>query len=383
MITDSRLMRILDRYVLAKFLLPFIYCFFGFIAIWFIFDLSDNLQDFLSGKASFGMLLTYYYSQVPQIILISLPIGMLLALLYSLTAMSRSNEIISMLGAGVSVSRILVPLYLVGLVLVALCTWCNYESAPHAEMVKKQILDEIKRGRKTEPGITGHLYRNREDNRTWFMRRILPNKNVMRDLQILAQDKDGNIVEEWLAQSAEYNSETKEWVLLIARHIVQTPDGDIVSNEMKEQITIPGWRETPWRIASSIWNSEYLSVDELRDYLSYNADQPANLLAPYRTHLEYRWALPWGCFIVVLLAAPMGIVFSRRGILGGVATAIGLFFCMFFMSMFFVALGKGNRVPPMVAAWTPIVVFFIIGVWLLWYRSTNRDIPKFKLPWTS
>ncbi|HRJ73972.1 MAG TPA: LptF/LptG family permease, partial [Terrimicrobiaceae bacterium] len=110
-------MRILDRYVLQKFLLPFIYCFFGFIAIWFIFDLSDNLQDFLQGKADLGVLLTYYKSQIPQIVVISLPIGTLLALLYSLTAMSRSNEIISMLGAGVSVTRILVPLFFVGLVL--------------------------------------------------------------------------------------------------------------------------------------------------------------------------------------------------------------------------------------------------------------------------
>ena len=50
-------MRILDRYVLQKFLLPFVYCFLGFIAIWFIFDLSDNLPDFLQGKAGFDVLL--------------------------------------------------------------------------------------------------------------------------------------------------------------------------------------------------------------------------------------------------------------------------------------------------------------------------------------
>ncbi len=388
MITDSRLMRILDRYVLAKFLLPFIYCFFGFVAIWFIFDLSDNLQDFLGAKTNtpmLPMLLTYYQSQIPQIILVSLPIGMLLALLYSLTAMSRTNEIISMLGAGVSVSRILVPLYLVGLLLVAVTTWCNYESAPHAEMIKKDILNEIKRGERREPGISGHLYRNREDKRTWFMRRILPNKNVMRDVQILLQDDEGNITKEWFAHAAEYNAETKDWVLLNAKYLELGPDGRPVNNtnEIKDQIVISGWRETPWRIGSSIWIPEYLSVDELRDYLSYNSDLPSNLLAPYRTHLQYRWAVPWSCFIVVLLAAPMGIVYSRRGILGGVAVAIGLFFSLVFVSNLFVALGKGSRVSPEVAAWAPVIFFCLIGVWLLWYRSTNRDLPKIKFPWTS
>jgi lipopolysaccharide export system permease protein len=181
-------MRILDRYVLQKFFLPFVYCVVGFIAIWFIFDLSDNLPDFLQGKVGFDVLLEYYRSQIPEIIVVSLPIGALLALLYSLTAMSRSNEIISMLGAGVSVTRVLVPLMLVGLVLVAVTAYFNYESAPHAAMIKKRMLRDIKRGKTTEVGLTGHLYRNREDFRTWFMRKIFADSQRLIDVQIVQQD---------------------------------------------------------------------------------------------------------------------------------------------------------------------------------------------------
>ncbi len=376
-------MRILDRYVLQKFLLPFIYCFFGFIAIWFIFDLSDNLQDFLQGKADLGVLLTYYKSQIPQIVVISLPIGTLLALLYSLTAMSRSNEIISMLGAGVSVTRILVPLFFVGLILVGITTLFNYESAPHAEMIKKQMLREIKQGKKMEPGINGHLFRNREDLRTWFMRKIQPNQNYLRDVQIIRQDDRGNILTEWYAYDAKYNFESKEWVLNAAKQVEIGPDGNILSTEYKDEIVIPGWRETPWRIASSVMKPEFLSVEELRDYLNYNGDFPEVLLAPYRTQLQYRWALPWVCFLVVLGAAPLGIVYSRRGILGGVAAAIGLFFFLVFVSSLFIALGKGSRVPPVVAAWGPLAGYLVIGLWLLWFRSTNRDLPKIKMPWMS
>ena len=97
------MMSILDCYVLKKFALPFVYCILGFIGIWFIFDLSDNLPDFLQGRATPDFLLAYYKSQIPEIIVISVPVATLLALLYSLTAMSRSNEIIAMLGAGRSV----------------------------------------------------------------------------------------------------------------------------------------------------------------------------------------------------------------------------------------------------------------------------------------
>ena len=157
-------------------------------------------------------------------------------------------------------------------------------------------------------------------------------------------------------------------------------NGDITKSEFKDTLNIDGWSETPWRILSSAMNPEFLSVSELRDYLRFNGDFPENRLAVYRTHLQYRWALPWFCLVVVFLAAPMGIVYSRRGIVGGVAVAIGLFFSMAFLSALFVAFGKGQRISPFTAAWVPVIFFFLIGLALVWYRSTNRDLPKLKIP---
>lgn len=376
-------MRILDRYVLQKFLLPFIYCFFGFIAIWFIFDLSDNLQDFLEGKVGFEALLAYYQSQIPEIIVFCLPIGVLLALLYSLTSMSRSNEIISMLGAGVSVVRVLAPLFAVGLLLVGVTTYFNYESAPHAAMTKKQMLREIKRGKKITTGIAGHLFRNRENARTWFIRRVTVEDLLLLDVQIMQENEANEIVQIWYAGRATFDPISKIWTLSRGKYVELSPEGKVTKSEFFETLDVPDWSETPWRIASSVMKPDFLSVDELNDYLRFNADFPAVRLAPYKTHQLYRWALPWQSLLVVLLAAPLGIVYSRRGILGSVAAAIGLYFALVFFGYLFIALGKGSRVPPLVAAWGPIGVFFFIGLWLLWYRSTNRDLPKLKLPWIS
>jgi len=373
-------MTILDRYVLQKFLVPFFYCLFGFIAIWFIFDLSDNLPDFIQGRASLSALAAYYSSQIPQIIVMSLPIAQLLSLLYALTSMSRSNEIISMLGAGLSVTRVLIPLIMVGLLLTAVSTYWNYEAAPHAAAAKKQMVRDIRRGKVTEAaGIGGHLFRNREDRRTWFMRDLIVSRNLLLDVQIMQQNENGDILQQWYARDVRYDATLKRWNLLQARYVEMNPDGEVTKSELHDAISLDGWSETPWRISSSVMNSEYLAVSELQDYLRYNSDFPEQRLAAYRTHLNYRWALPWGCFVVVFLAGPLGIVYSRRGILGCVAWAIGLFFSLVFLSSLFVALGKGGRVTPFTAAWGPLLFFFGIGLFLLWLRSTNRDVPKFKL----
>jgi LPS export ABC transporter permease LptG len=373
-------MSILDRYVLKKFLVPFTYCFMGFVGIWFIFDLADNLQDFIQGKASFDVLLDYYASQVPEIIVIALPLGTLLALLYSLAGMSRSNEIISMLGAGRSVVRILIPLMAVGVVLTGITAYFNYESAPQATGMKKSMVGDIKRGRKKERSISGHLFRNREEHRLWFASRLSLEHGTLQNLQIIQQDPEGNILEQWYAGEGVYDPSTKTWILKNARHVVFSADGDLERSEIQSRIALEGFSETPWRISSSRMNADYLSVPELEDYLKYNSDFPEARLAPYRTHLYYRWALPTVCFLVIFVAAPCGIVYSRRGVLGGVALAIGLFFSLVLVSSLFIALGKGSRISPFTAAWGPMIAFFVVGIYLLWMRSTNRDLPKLRIP---
>src|ERR1700676_1339329 len=99
-------MKLFDRYVIRNFFEPFLICFCGFIAIWLIIDLSDNGQDLVEAHASPTQVAGFYLTQLPYYAMMSLPIGMLLALLFSLSSMSRRNEIISMLTAGRSVFRV-------------------------------------------------------------------------------------------------------------------------------------------------------------------------------------------------------------------------------------------------------------------------------------
>ena len=122
-----------------------------------------------------------------------------------------------------------------------------------------------------------------------------------------------------------------------------------------------------------------MSVPELRDYLKFNSDFPETLLAPFATHLKYRMALPWTCLVIAFIAAPLGIGYSRRGLLSSVATAIILVFSMNFVTHLFLALGEGARIHAWMAAWTPNILFGALGLALLYYRATNREPPRLNL----
>lgn len=369
-------MQILDRYILVRVLQPFLYCVLGFVSIWLVFDLSENAPTFLENKAPVGRVVEFYVLRVPEIILMSLPVGLLLAILYTFTQMSRRNEIISILGSGRSVLRLLAPLLALGLLLTVVATALNYSAAPHAGAVKKDILQEISSGEDLErQAIRGHLFRNREDRRFWHIGRLNPSIERLASVMILQQDDAGRLQRNYYAETATYDHSTRTWRLDKGKVVDFTPEGDVADQRWFEILRMRNFSETPWRISSSVLDANFLSVPELREYLANNAHFTPARLAPYRTQLAYRWALPWGCLLAVLIAAPLGIIYSRRGLMGSITVAILLFFFLVLSSSIFLALGKGYRIDPVLAAWGPVVLFGGIGLLMLWMRSTNREVP--------
>jgi LPS export ABC transporter permease LptG len=372
-------MRILDRYVLRYFLQAYFYCIAGFVSIWFIFDISDNISTFLEERISRALILKYYLTQMPQILVMLLPVALLLALLFVLGRMSRSNEIVSMLTAGVSVPRIIAPLLAIGLLTTAGSTALNYSLAPHAEFARKKLLEDTQSHR-PQLALMAQIFRNRTDNRTWFIQMFRPGENKFVTLHIVQQDANDNITVNYIATSAVYHPETKAWELQQVKVVYYDAAGNVTRMiPYTESLMITDWSETPFRLSSANFRAEYLSVPELQEYLQFNSDFPPTLLAPFATHLQYRLALPWTCLVIALIAAPLGIGYSRRGILSSVAAAILIVFAMNFATHLFLALGEGARISNWAAAWTPNVIFGVLGLILLYYRSTNREPPRLRL----
>jgi LPS export ABC transporter permease LptG len=380
-------MRILDRYILRNFLEPFVLCFAAFVGILLIFDLNDNLGDFAEGKAKWTLIALYYAHQLPHFTLLSMPLGLLLGLLYCLSKMSRSNEIISMLTAGRSVLRIIFPLFVVSALATALCLWLNYELAPQSDALRRTDMTRIKAGDagvERKNVIPAHLMKDRMTNRVWFATVMRPSAGTMERVHITQLSDTGEPTTRWYAQSAAYSQADKTWSLSRGRQVNFDGQGNI-EGTMEDWTKAPGpsgsramvgWKETPYRIASSRMDAEQLSVPDLRDYLASNSDFPAAQLAAFRTHLQYRWALPFTCLTVVFIAAPLGIVYSRRAVLTSVGSSLFIFFGYLLLMFLLLALGKGNRLSPVLAAWTPNAVLLAIGLCLLYLRSTNREFPK-------
>ncbi len=351
----------------------YLYCIVGFISIWLIFDISDSISTFLDQHVGFRRVLEYYATQLPQILVILLPVSLLLALLFVLGRMSRANEIVSMLTAGISLIRVLAPLFLIGILTTAVCFALNYSVAPHAEMARKLFFAD-----KNASNVEGQIFRNRRDSRTWFIQRFRHDFNIFDNVEVLQQDSSDHITMTYLAERAEYRPVDRSWTLSHAKIVHYDQAGNITSEQLEPSMLIQHWSETPYRLHSANMRAELMSVPELRDYLNFNSDFPHALLAPFQTHWHYRMALPWSCMVVTLMAAPLGVGFSRRGVLASVATAILLTFALNFSTHLFLALGEGDRVAGWIAGWAPVIVFAALGLYLLQLRASNREASDFR-----
>ncbi len=375
-------LRLLDRHLLKSFLVPFALLLFGLIAIWLVADLANYFNDFLDAKVSTQALVNLYVSQLPSVLVLILPVCLLLALLYAIIRLAQANELLAMASTGVSQARIVTTFALVGFLLTAIMGALNYRLAPEADGAKARLIAELTNARDGDGKLkverydyaVGYLYANRQAGRLWFVQRLARRGNEpFRGVQVTQQDANGNIVAKFDSPSASYDGATGEWRLERPRVVQFDANGELIAERFPPVEIVRDWPETPSRIAAATQQAQSLGVPELREYLTLNSDGPDSQLAPFRTHLYYRFALPLSCLLLVLVAVPLGMNHARRGVIAGVAVALVIFLTQYFIDRLFLALGQGSRIPPFWAAWGPTLLLAVVALLLLRWRSLNRD----------
>lgn len=379
---------ILERYTLRSFLQPLLFCFISFTALWIIADLLDNLKDFQEAKSKLADVLGFYAGLLPYIYVTIIPVALLLATLYSLTKMSRANELISLLGTGQSLARVLRPIFLTSIYAAFLSMTANYYWAPRAEGNRKAVVRALTANSADSIMADSIMFRNEQTRRTWYVSTfpfsLRGGHERMRGVQMREEAADGSPARTILAGSATWTPRGG-WRFYDGSEVIYR-SGDPVSTppfspdkQGQLMLEVPQIDETPWSLVSYALKADFMGVPELLSYLKAHPKASADKLAPFHTHLWHRFALPWQALAVVLFAVPLGVAYSRRGAVGGIAGSIFVFFVFMFVNNLFLNLGKGGHLPGWLTVWMPHLLFGSLGLLLFYYRSNNRDLPKLRL----
>lgn len=365
-----------DRYITRQFLVIFAICLGALFTLWMLLDLNDNLGDFSESPNMAKTVIYFYIYRSPAILMVLLPYSLLLANIYCLGKLSKSNEIIAMIQSGTGIVRASAPLVFAGLWCSLLLLALNYHWAPHAEGKRDGML-AMAQGR---PMLEAKnvLYRDPASQRLWMVGAFPENfqkGEPLQNVEITTLRTDGSIKTRMTSPLASYSRSSREWKFVNPTIARFTKGEAPIFEKMDEPLIRKKWSETPSQIIKPGLKVEYLGIPELKTWLeSPLATQTTSNLSAYLTHWHYRWALPITCLVTVLLAAPLSIHFARRGAGSGVFLAIVLSVLMIFVSTITLALGESGSLNPFLAAWIPNIGFTIIGLYLYRRRISGRPI---------
>ena len=370
-------MRLLDRYLLRELLIPLGYCLSGFLILWVAQDMIGELSSFQSRKMLLSDIAEYYLVKAPEFIVLILPMGMLLALLYTLTNHSRHNEITAIRAAGVSVWRLCVPYLGVGLLATAasfaLNELCVPNSADMAEQIRTRRLP-LAQNTVSRNQIINQGFDNKRDDRLWHFGNYHIKTTEMMVPVVISKRADGS--RRWLKADRAVRT-NGVWTFFNARMYDETESNSPPVLVLKTNLlAMPQFTETPEEIRTELRISAMLNtlllkgvkradipVTQLLTYLKLHPHP--NQAAALYTKLQGRLATPWTCLVVVLIATPFGAASGRRNVFVGVASSISIFFIYYVLQQLCLALGAGGTLPAWVAGWGPNIAFGLVGLWLM------------------
>jgi lipopolysaccharide export system permease protein len=370
-------MKALERYLLREFLVPFGYCVVAFLMIMVVYDLFDNLSTFIKWRLALTEVTGYYVATLPTSVVITLPISMLLAMLYGLATLSKHNELIAMRASGLSLQRLLAPYLAVGAAGSLVLFLLNETIVPRSIESTQRFMSDHKLAYQqtkaaqpeTDPQRAAKLARaratslffyNAKDRRHWMIQEFDLGKRVITNgVEVLQRDEAGR--DQWKAVAAWGKFlDGRWWFFDVKIFDLSGETPRVIDNSRQrpmDEIT-----ETPRHLAAQLKKPEQMTVKELKSYLRMHRELPSAKLAPFQVNLHQRYAQPWMCLVMVLLAVSMGGRVGRKGPLVSVASTLALFFAYWFVLQVALRMGEAAYLSPVLAAWAANLLFGLIGL---------------------
>src|SRR3954462_8742720 len=163
-------MKILDWYILKRFLVTFVFTILTITVIAVVIDTSEKTDDFVrSGLSSTEIITKYYYGFVPFIISMIFPLIVFIAVIFFTSKLAARSEIVAILANGVNFNRMLRPYLMGGVILAALLWVGNQYVIPRANGIRSDFqITYIDRNSSYQPGGMNSNYHLRADSNTYF-----------------------------------------------------------------------------------------------------------------------------------------------------------------------------------------------------------------------
>lgn len=359
--------RIIDRYIIRKFLGTFFFCLFLIITIAVVFDFAEKIDNFMEREApARAIIFDYYLNYIPYFSTLFSPLFVFIAVIFFTSKMAANTEIIAILNSGMSFRRMMYPYFLSSFVIAVFIFLLTNFVIPQANSKRMVFEDRYYRSSARRMPVM-NIHRQVFRNVYIYLESFNPISLSGRNFTIEQFDDSGRLKSKLNGNMVRYDTASNKWSVMT--YYIRKIDGNeetiLKGEKIDTALTIkpndfsrvPGFEGT-------------MTYRELNDYINQLHLQGSDELKVFLIEKHKRIANPFAVFILTLIGVSLSSRKARGGIGMNIGIGLGLSFSyilfMQFASQFSI---KGN-LEPMLAMWIPNILYAVVAFFLY------RIVPK-------
>ncbi|MDT0293942.1 LptF/LptG family permease [Mesonia ostreae] len=359
-------MKILDWYILKRYLGTFFTLLLLFIPIGITVNLAEKIDKILANEVPFIEVAYYYVDFTIYFANLLFPIFLFLSVIFFTSKLANNTEIIAFLSSGVSFTRFLRP-YLIGATIICFgALIMGMYLAPSASQGFNDFTYEyLKRGKGAAE--TKDVFKQINDDEFIFATNFDPKNRTASNFS-LEHFKENVLQFKISASRLSFNPKDSSYTLSnFEKRIVGVDSDDVLIQNRKLDTVLPFEFD---ELTPVSYIAETKNFTELNEFIAQEKKRGSANINRYKVVAYKRWSLPVSAYILTIIAVAVSAMKRRGGMGVNLAIGIAIAFVFVFFDKVFGTMAEKSTFSPLIAVWFPNVFFGVLAFFLL--RKAKR-----------
>ena len=339
----------------------------GMLGLFYISTFIDKSDKLFKGQVTVSRLLEFLFWSTPEFLTYIIALAVLIAGLVTIGLLTKNSELIVMRACGISIYRTALPMLAFALAAAAMLVGIQEYVLATANRRAEQLDHEIRFGKPQTFGLLNRKWLVGRSGEVYHYQHYDPRRQELHSLSVFEFDPDDHrLMRRRFAQKATYTADARpdaepQWALehgwvrefAAANEVRFAPFTDQVQRFEPADYFITEAREP-----------NLMNFAQLRTYIDELRASGYNVLE-HEVGLHRKVAFPFVTLVMTLIAVPFAVTTGRRGAMYGIGVGIVLALVYWVMISVFAAFGASGVLDPMLAAWSPNLIFGAVAAYLL------------------
>lgn len=352
-------MKIIDLYIIKRFLLTFFFILALIMSIAIIFDVSEHIDDFIKHNAPVSAILFQYYTNFILFYgnLFS-PLLVFIAVIFFTSQLANRTEIVAILSGGVSFSRLMWPYFVSATILAAASYYLNNYLVPKA--TKQRIEFELTYINTFRRSLDQTIHKQIHPGEVIYFDKFNMQKNIGYQFTIEQWD-EGKLSSKMFANYVKWDSVKTLWTLenYYIRYYLDSTE--LIRSGTTLDTVLPF---TPDEFIYQWEDVQMMDVNELNAFIDAELVKGSSNIPFYMIEKHSRNALPFSTYILTII----GVAMSSRKVRGGIGAhiAAGLALAVTYILAMKVSTVYATNagLDPFIAVWIPNLLYGVLAAFL-------------------